>query len=111
MHQAVEISNKQLEYMWELGRKYTTGFENDNVAFTEAIIILGGTRKVLVWIYCLLRNYGKLTSIELLEQDVKEKMWKFVKEVCKGKTEDRQRMKEVAQAFYVIEYFINENNS
>lgn len=109
MDNPVEISNKQLEYMWELGRKLTRDFENENVTFTDALIRLGGVRKMMVWIYCLLRNYGKLTAIELLDHDVKEKMWRFVKEVCKGKTEDIQKMKEIAMAFYTIEYFINEN--
>lgn len=108
---AIEIANKQTEYMWELGRKHAQDFENNNIAFTDAVIMLTGTRKLLVWIYCLLRNHGKLTAIELLEKDVKEKMWAFVKDICKGKTEDIQRMKEVAKAFYVIEYFINENNN
>jgi hypothetical protein len=110
MDQSIEIANRQLEYMWELGRKHVRDFENNNIAFTDSVIMLTGTRKLLVWIYCLLRNYGKLTAIELLERDVKERMWTFVKEICKGKTEDAQRLKEVAQAFYVIEYFINENN-
>lgn len=109
MDDPIVISNKQHEYMLELGRKHVRDFENNNIAFTDAVIMLTGTRKLLVWIYCLLRNYGKLTAIELLERDVKERMWAFVKEICKGKTEDTQRMKEIAQAFYVIEYFINEN--
>jgi hypothetical protein len=111
MDNPVEISNNQLEYMWEVGRKHVRDFENNNIAFTDSVIMLTGTRKLLVWIYCLLRNYGKLTAIELLDQDVKEKMWRFVKEVCKGKTEDIQKMKEIAMAFYTIEYFINENNT
>jgi len=104
----VEIGNKQTEYMWELGRKHVRDFENNNIAFTESVIMLTGTRKLLVWIYCLLVNYGKLTAIELLEKEVKEKMWIFVKDVCSGKTDDIQRMKEIAKAFYVIEFFINE---
>jgi diadenosine tetraphosphate (Ap4A) HIT family hydrolase len=104
----VEIAKRQTEHMFEIGRKETALFEEHSIAYTEELITQNARRKLMIWIYCLLRNYGKLTAIEKLDQDTKEKMWRFVKEVCKGKTEDLQRMKEIAQAFYTIEYFINE---
>lgn len=110
MEGPVEIAKRCTEVFFVIGRKETNLFEEHSIAYTEELITQNARRKLMVWIYCLLRNYGKLTAIENLEQDVKENMWAFVKEICKGKTEDLKRMKEIAQAFYVIEYFINENN-
>lgn len=107
---ALKIANDWKELVFRIGRKETNLFEEHSVEYTEELITQNARRKLMVWIYCLLRNYGKLTAIELLEQDIKEKMWRFVKEICKGKTDDLKRMKEIAQAFYAIEYFINENN-
>ena len=105
----IQTSIRCTEKFYEIGRKETTLFEEHSIEYTEELITQNARRKLMVWIYCLLRNYGKLTAIEMLDQDTKEKMWRFVKEICKGKTEDLQRMKEIAQAFYTIEYFINEN--
>ena len=108
MDEAVKIANSQTEYMFEIGRKETWAFECNSVAYTEDVIVNNARRKLMVWIYCLLRNYGKLKPIEELEQDVKEQMWRFIKEICKDKTEDVHRMKQVAMTFYTIEYFLNE---
>jgi diadenosine tetraphosphate (Ap4A) HIT family hydrolase len=113
----MENENKFTEYAkwWEnvwmsCGRKETDVFESNSIAYTEDIVVGNARRNLMVWIYCLLRNYKKLTAIEDLEPDVKKKMWAFVKEVCAGKTDDVKRMKHICMVFYTIEYFINESN-
>lgn len=110
--------NKFTEYAkwWEntwmtCGRKETAAFESNNLAYTEELIFQNARRNLMVWIYCLLRNFKKLIPIENLEPEVKQKMWAFVKEVCAGKTDDLKRMKQIAMVFYTIEYFLNEPNA
>jgi len=100
---------KDWEEIWmNCGRKETAVFESNNIAYTEELIKCNARKNLMVWIYCLLRNYKKIVAIEDLEQDVKLKMWGFVKEVCAGKTDDIKRMKQIAMVFYTIEYFLNE---
>lgn len=111
MDEAVQIAKAQTEMMWNIGRKEAALFEANNVGYTETVVLFSGRRKLMVWIYCLLRNYKKITAIENLEHDVKLQMWGFVKEICAGKTNDVKKMKEVAKAFYALEYFLNENNN
>jgi hypothetical protein len=102
---------KDWEDIWmTCGRKETAVFESNSVAYTEEVIMQNARRNLMVWIYCLLRNYKKLTAVEDLEPDVKRKMWVFVKEICAGKTDDVKRMKHIAMVFYTIEYFLNEKN-
>lgn len=101
---------KEWENIWmTCGRKETALFENDSVTYAETVVLFEGRRKLMVWIYCLLRNYKKIVPIDELEYDVKKKMWAFVQEICTGKTNDLRVMKHTAMAFYAIEYFINEN--
>jgi hypothetical protein len=113
----IEENNKYTEYAkwWEgvwmtCGRKETAVFESNSVAYTEEVIMQSARRNLMVWIYCLLRNYKKLTAIEDLELDVKKKMWAFVNEICVGKEVDVKRKKHICMVFYTIEYFINESN-
>lgn len=110
MDNSVEIAKEQTEFMWYIGKKETALFEAHSMAYTEEVVMQNARRNLMVWIYCLLRNYKKVVPIENLEPDVKKKMWAFVKEICAGKTDDPKRMKQIAQVFYAIEYFINENN-
>lgn len=101
--------SKHWENAWmTCGRKETATFESNNLGYTESLIVGNGRRMLMVWIYCLLRNYKKIKPIEDLEPDVKRQMWGFVKEVCDGKTSDIQKMKQIAMVFYAIEYFLNE---
>jgi hypothetical protein len=111
MSDPVQIAKEQTEFMWYIGRKETAVFESNSVAYTEEVIMLNARRNLMVWIYCLLRNYKKIKPIEELDRDVKVKMWAFVNEVCAGKTNDLQRKKHICMVFYAIEYFINESNA
>lgn len=110
MEAAVEIAKQQTEFMFQIGRKETALFESHSVAYTEEVIMQNARRNLMVWIYCLLRNYKKLTAIEDLELDVKKKMWAFVNEICAGKEVDIKRKKHICMVFYAIEYFLNEQN-
>jgi len=110
MPDPVEIAKRQTEFMFHIGRKETAMFEANSVAYTEEIVTMKGRRGMMVWIYCLLRNYKKVVAIEDLEPEVKNKMWQFVKEICAGKTNDLKEMKHICMVFYAIEYFINENS-
>lgn len=110
-----ETNNKYIEYAkwWEsiwmtCGRKETAVFESNNLAYTEELIIGNARRNLMIWIYCLLRNYKKIKPIEELDQSEKQQIWAFVKEVCLGKTSDKKIMIGIAKTFYVIEYFLNE---
>lgn len=103
---------KHWESIWmKCGRKETALFESNCTAYTEEVVIQNARRNLMVWIYCLLRNYKKITPIDELDPEAKRKMWTFIQEVCEGKTDDPKRMKHVAMVFYAIEYFINENNA
>jgi hypothetical protein len=102
---------KEWEAIWmRCGRKETAVFESNCTAYTEDIVTQNARRNLMVWIYCLLRNYKKIVPIEELDPEVKRKMWAFVQEICDGKIDDKKRMLHIAMAFYAIEYFINENS-
>lgn len=94
--------------MMSTGRKMTKTFEENNIAFTDAVIMTGGTRGMMKWIYRHLVRRGKIAPIESIDIDTKKDMWDFVLEVCSGKTNNLIIMKEVAISFYTLEYFINE---
>lgn len=104
-------ANNWDEIMMNTGRKMTATFEDNNMAFVDALILTSGTRHMMRWIYRHLVHHGRVSPIESLPIESKEQIWSFVKDVCEGKTTDRIIMKEIAMAFYAIEYFINENNS
>lgn len=97
------------DLMMKTGRKMTGTFEDNNISFTDALIYTSGTRHMMVWIYKHMVAKKRIAPIESLVTEAKEEIWLFVKDVCNGKTNDRIVMKEIAMAFYVIEYFINEN--
>ena len=106
---------EQLDKDWDncmlrVGRRITESFEKDNIGFTNALVGTNCTRLILRWIYHHLVYKNGLTRIEDLDQDTKEKNWEFVKEISAGRVKTVQKMREVAIAFYVIEYFVNENN-
>lgn len=108
MEDAVKIAKAQTEYMWSLGRKMAKEFEWDNIRFTEVLIAASGTRKLLVWIYCLLRNYKKVIALEDLAQEDKEHMWLFIKDVVGERKNETELCKQMCMAFYALEYFLNE---
>jgi len=102
---------KHWESIWmKCGRKETALFESNCTAYTEEVVTQNARRNLMVWIYCLLRNYKKIAPIDELDPEVKRKMWTFVQEVCEGKTDDPKRMRHVGMVFYAIEYFINGNS-
>ena len=96
--------------MLDFGRKQTELFEKDNISYTEALLRLTGSRKMMVWLYGILRNYKYIVPIEKLEVEVKEKMWLTVKDICSQES-DKNKLTDMCKAFYVIEYFLNENNA
>lgn len=98
------------EKIMDIGRKETAVFESNNLAYTNELIKYNCRRDLMKWIYIDVCNYKKLSKIEDLPQDEKEALWSFVKDVCKGQTADVERMKDIARVFYIIEYFLNENN-
>ena len=104
-----QADKQWLEFMERIGRKETAIFEENSIAYTNDVIVCNCRRHLMIWIYSTLKGKKKIKPIEELDQEVKEQMWAFVKEICAGKTNDRERMVEVAKTFYVIEYFINEN--
>lgn len=108
MEPVLQEANRQHQIMLDFGRKQAALFENDNVAYTEALLRLTGSRKAMVWLYDILRNYKYLVPIEDLEKDVKEKMWLTVKDICSGRVEDKDKLVEMCKSFYALEYFLNE---
>lgn len=90
------------------GRKQAAAFEEDNIGYTNALLMLGGCRKMLVWIYCLLINYKKIQPIESLPKEQKEQIWEFVKEICIEGHRQKEKMIQMVKVFYTIEYFLNE---
>jgi hypothetical protein len=106
-----EAERRWLECMERIGRKETAYFEDNNLGYTEEIIKMGCRRMIMLWVYSELVRNKKLEPVEKLAVDVKTHMWAFIKEICAGKTEDTKRMVELAKVFYVIEYFLNEQNN
>jgi hypothetical protein len=94
--------------MLRVGRRITESFEMNNIGFTDALVGTTCTRLILRWIYHHLVYKHGLTRLEDLDQGSKEGMWNIVKDICAGRVKTVHKMKEVAIAFYVIEYFLNE---
>lgn len=99
------------ETLLVFARKQAKLFENDNIAYTEALLRLRGCRKMMVWVYCALRNYKMAPAIEELDKVDKEHIWEIVKDLCKGEHREKQKMKEMAMALYALEYFLNEKDN
>lgn len=93
--------------MMNTGRKMTATFEDNNDGFVNALILTSGTRHMMRWLYRHMINKGRIKAIESLDIESKKEIWSFIRDVCSGKTNDKEVMKEVAMAFQVIEYFIN----
>lgn len=108
MEPALQEANRQHQIMLDFGRKQAVLFENDNISYTEALLRLTGSRKAMVWLYCVLRNNKYIVPIEDLELDVKQKMWLTVKDICSGRVEDKDKLVEMCKAFYALEYFLNQ---
>lgn len=100
-----------LECMKRIGRKETAYFEEDSEGYTWQIVNLNCRRGIMCWVYSVLKQNKKLVPIENLDRDVKKKMWAFVLEISNGTNADKARLIEICKTFYVIEYFINEQNA
>lgn len=100
-----------LECMKRIGRKETLYFEQDNVGYSDQIVWFNSRREIMVWVYSVLKQYKVITPIENLDPDVKNQMWAFVKEICAGRLNNKDKMIEVAKTFYVIEYFLSEKQN
>lgn len=97
-----------LECMERIGRKELACFEDYSVGYTEQIVTMNCRRAIMVWVYSTLVKSKKITAIEQLDLDVKKQMWSFVNEVCEGKEVGKEARIEIAKVFYIIEYFIKE---
>lgn len=97
-----------LELMWSIGRKELGYFEDDTIGYANQIVTLNCRRNVMIWVYQHLIRFRGLTPIEKLDPEVKNKMWGTVKDICAGKTENKNLMIQVAKVFYTLEYFINQ---
>lgn len=107
MEKELTISQQINEKIIECGRKHAQTFEDDNLRFTEAMLILGGSRKLMKWVYNLLVGRGLLIKLEDLPQEQKEGMWEFIQTICVGEHRTKQKMHEMVIVFYTIEYFLN----
>jgi hypothetical protein len=99
-----------LQCMERIGRKELACFEEYSVGYTDQIVTMTCRRGIMVWVYNTLKAAKKIKPIEELEIEDKKQMWAFINELCAGKTDDRKVKIEVAKVFYVIEYFIKEQN-
>ncbi len=103
-----EYELRWLQCMERIGRKELWYFEQDNIGYTEQIISLNCRRSIMCWVYSELKRHKKLIPIENLDIDVKKEMWKFVTEICTGKSMDKNRKIEIAKTFYTLEYFLKQ---
>lgn len=96
------------QLMWRIGRDEKDYFEIDNEFYLDTLVYSSLRRNIMVWIYSDLCFAKKLTKIEKLDKETKDGMWRNVKEMCAGKTDDQKKLIQICKAFYVIEYFLNE---
>lgn len=92
-----------------IGREQTGQFENACEAYVTDLIEFNPRRQVMMWIYHDLVKEKLLLPIESYDQQTKNRMWATVRELIAGRTNDKNKMVEIAKAMYLIEYFINEN--
>lgn len=108
MDRHLQITHEWKEAVWRIARKEVGVFEGNNLAYVDNLIYCNCRRHLMVWIYAYLVGNKKAPRIEDLEPEVKKEMKAFVIEICTGKTNDLNKMVEIAKTFYVIEYFLNE---
>jgi len=75
------------------------------------MLILSGSRGLMKWVYGLLVAKKVLTPLEELSQEEKQSMWDFIKTICVGEHQTREKMYQMVIVFYTIEYFLNEGNT
>jgi len=99
-----------IECLCRIGRSQTETFEEDNMRYVDLLTApVGGLRRsIMLWIYNDLSKNGRFERIENLDAGTKKQMWATIKEICAGKTEDKEMLIEITKIFYVIEYFLNE---
>lgn len=108
MEESKDISTKINDRIVDCGRKYAQFFENDNLSFTQSMLVFSGCRELMRWVYGLLVARKQLKPLEELSQEEKEEMWNFIKEVCVDEHQTREKMHQMVIVFYTIEYFLNE---
>lgn len=96
------------QLMWRIGRDEKDYFEIDNEFYLDSLIRMESRRGIMCWVYSDLCFAGRIVKIERLDQSMKNKMWANVKNICEGKTDDKEILIQILKAFYVIEYFLNE---
>jgi len=98
-----------LACMERIGRKEAAYFENDNVGYTEEIIMLNCRRSIMCWVYSEMKKHKKIVPIEQLDEEDKKQLWKFTIDICAGRVTEKKKKIEVLKTFYTLEYFLNEN--
>lgn len=96
------------QLMWRIGRDEKDYFEIDNEFYLETLIRMSSRRGVMCWVYSDLCFAKKITRIEQLDKEIKDRMWRNVKSMCEGRELDKKALIQICKAFYVIEYFLNE---
>lgn len=97
------------QLMWRIGRDEKDYFEIDNVFYLDTLVHSVLRRGLMAWVYSDLCFANKIVRLEHLDRQVKNRMWNNVKELCEGKTDDQKKLIQICKAFYVIDYFLNEN--
>ena len=108
MEDAINISKKVNDLIFNSGRVYAKLFEEDNLNFTASMLLFGGCRELMKWVYSMLVARKLVTKMEDLPNDQKQSMWDFVKEICINEHRTQKKMHEMVIVFYTIEYFLNE---
>lgn len=113
MEQVVQRYNEWhkgwIKTLLRIGREQTDQFENACEAYVTDLIEFDPRRKMMMWIYQDLVKDKRLLPIESYDKETKNRMWATVRELIAGRTNDRDKMIEIAKTMYLIEYFINEN--
>lgn len=103
-----EWHKEWIKTLLRIGREQTHQFENACEAYITDLIEYNPRRQMMVWIYQDLVKAQRLLPIESYDQETRNRMWFNVKELIAGRTNDRDKMIEIAKTMYLIEYFINE---
>ncbi len=105
---------QQLDYDWlqcmmRIGRKEAGYFEQDNIGYTDQLFWYHSRRQIMRWVYSTMVIRKKIIPIEKLELEDKKQMWGFINELCVGKEVSKDIRIDIAKIFYIIEYFLKEN--
>jgi hypothetical protein len=103
-----ELHESWIRCIMKIGREQMEQFENACEAYVTDLIECNARRTMMRWIYNDMVKAKKLQAIECYDQDTKKKMWAAVKDLCGGRTDDQNKLIDIAKVLYLIEYFIND---